>query len=98
MVECPVHVVLRRFSPAQTTRHIPRRSACIIAVHDIDVQAAMTVLFLSKILTGALVFRLLFLLAGTKAIVGFDALLEVLDEHFVRVQHNTHQNPSNPSL
>ena len=53
---------------------------------------------LAKILAGALVFRLLFLFTGTKAIIGLDALLEVLDEHFVRVQHNTHQNPSNPSL
>ena len=58
----------------------------------------MTVLTLAKILTGTLVFRLLFLFTGTKAIIGLDALLEVLDEHFVRVQHNTHQNPSNPSL
>jgi len=45
----------------------------------------MTVLFLSKILTGALVFRLLFLLTGAMAIVGFDALFEALDEHFVGV-------------
>ena len=98
MVECPAHVVLRRFSPAQTTRHISRRSACTITVLDIDVQAAMTILILAKFLTRTLILRLLFLLARTKAIVGFDALLEVLDEHFVRVQHNTHQNPSNPSL
>lgn len=58
----------------------------------------MTVLTLAKILTGTIVFRLLFLFTGTKAIIGLDALLEVLDEHFVGIDHNAHQNSSNLSL
>lgn len=53
---------------------------------------------LAKILTGALVFRLLFLFTGTKATIGLYALLEVLDEHFVGIDHNAHQNSSIPSL
>ena len=58
----------------------------------------MTVLTLVKILTVALVFRLLFLFTGTKAIIGLDALLEILNEYFVGIQHNAHQNSSNPSV
>ena len=58
----------------------------------------MTILILAEILAGALIFRLPLLLTGAKAIVGFDALLEVLDEYLVGVQHNAHQNTSNPSL
>ena len=58
----------------------------------------MTILILAEILTGALIFRFLLLLTGAKAIVGLDALLEVLDKYPVGVQHNAHQNSSNPSL
>lgn len=89
-VAYPVRAVPRLLLPAQTKLCIPHRSAFIIAVLDFDVQAAMTVLFLPKILTGAFVFRFLFLLAGTKAIVGLDALPEVLDKTLIWVQHNTH--------
>ena len=58
----------------------------------------MTILILAEILAGALIFRLLLLLTGAKAVVCLDALLEVLDEYLVGVQHNAHQNTSNPSL
>lgn len=58
----------------------------------------MTILILTEILAGALILRLLFLLTGTKAIVGFDAPFEVCDECFVGIWHNAHQNSSNPSL
>ena len=58
----------------------------------------MTILILAEILAGALILRLLFLLTGAKAIVGLDALLEILNEYFVGIQHNAHQNSSNPSL
>ena len=58
----------------------------------------MTILILAEILAGALILRLLLLLTGAKAIVGLDALLEVLDKYLVGVQHNAHQNSSNPSL
>ena len=58
----------------------------------------MTILILAEILAGALILRLLLLLTGAKAIVGLDALLEVLDKYPVGVQHNAHQNSSNPSL
>lgn len=58
----------------------------------------MTILILAEILAGALILRLLLLLTGAKAVVCLDALLEVLDEYLVGVQHNAHQNTSNPSL
>lgn len=50
----------------------------------------MTILILAKFLTRTLILRLLFLLARTKAIIGFDALLEVLDKTLIWVQHSTH--------
>lgn len=58
----------------------------------------MTILIFAEIFAGALILRLLFLLTGTKTIVCLDALFEVLDEYLVGVQHNAHQNSSNPSL
>lgn len=58
----------------------------------------MTILMLAEILAGTLIPRILFLLTGAKAIVGFDAPFEVCDECFVGIDHNAHQNSSNPSL
>lgn len=58
----------------------------------------MTILIFAEILAGTFILRLFFLLTGAKTIVCLDALLEVLDEYLVGVQHNTHQNSSNPSL
>ena len=50
----------------------------------------MTILIVAEIFAGALILRLLFLLTGAKAIVGLDALLEVLDKTLIWVQHSTH--------
>lgn len=58
----------------------------------------MTILIFAEILAGTFILRLFILLTGAKTIVCLDALLEVLDEYLVGVQHYAHQNSSNPSL
>ena len=50
----------------------------------------MTILILAEILAGAFILHLLFLLARTITVIGFDALPEVLDKTLIWVQHGTH--------
>ena len=53
----------------------------------------MTLAIFPEILAWTLVLRLFLLLAGAEVIVGLDALFEVPDERFIRIQNDLHGPP-----
>ena len=77
----------------QTTRRSRHRSSCFITVAYADVQPAMALTILPEILARTLVLRFFLLLTGAEAIVGLDALFEVPDERFIRIQDDFHGLP-----